>query len=140
MDRQRTPREIETEYLATVYRLAELMQKRTAILALQPEIERLHKQLVLAGEAMLTAADPSLSEQDYLEATARMQELLRQKMQANALLPEIARLHEDLAELGGILGWRARGLEPKPMETAVHFEDRMHRVQRQLAEIRTAIA
>jgi len=140
MERPRHPREIEQEYLETVFRLAELVQQRAAILAVQPEVERLHRQLVETGEAMLTADDPSIAERDYLEGIARLQELLEQKRQAKSLLPEIARLHERLAELGGMLGWRPRKPEPRTLDMPPPFEDRMQRVQRQLAEIRSAMA
>jgi hypothetical protein len=139
MDANSRAAAIEQEYRATAARLAELLEKRAAILGLQDEIARLHQQSVNLGESMLAGESPSRFEQDYVEVTARIRELLEQKREAYVMLPEIARLHGELVELGRAAGWEPESSVPA-IPPGREVTERIAKLQKQIAGMRSAAA
>jgi multidrug efflux pump subunit AcrA (membrane-fusion protein) len=132
---------MEREYQATAARLAELLEKRAIVLSLQEEIARLHQQSIALGEAMLSGEAAARFEQDYLEVTSRIRDLLEQKREAYALLPEIARLHGELIELGRSLGWQEAEPAPVPaIPPGREVTERIAKLQKQIAGMRSAAA
>jgi len=98
-------REHEQEYLAKSSQLESLLQKKTAVYAVEAEMRELHRRLVDLGRAILAPEANPAGEQDYLKASAALQDLLRQREAAWSLTPEIEKLHGDLVALGDKLGW-----------------------------------
>jgi hypothetical protein len=141
----------EQNYLALTGQIGELIQKKSAVGAVQHDIERVHLRLKELGEAMFTSDDSYRAEQDYLTASREMHDLLQRKSQVYAISDEIEALHGKLMDLGKQLGWAHGGPDHGQAafghshevngvgEPGPEMDGKLEKLQQQIEDLKTVL-
>lgn len=131
-------RELEYSYLAASQSLTKLLEKKAAAYATVEKWKARHQELLALGQEIASMENARELECQYLAGLYQIQELLQEKTATYALSTEFDKLHLELSHLGTALGW-PEGI-PQSDTPQPEVSGKIHKIQKQIEDLRTAIA